>query len=993
MGMGAFLDPGSAGGGLLAGGAVANMAVGRIVIDTSSVAAARTVVVRESKLMGDALQDVGKRTDAGVTQATGALKRLDASVEKSASRAGVLWAAFITGGLGAAQQVKLLEMRFRTLSGSQEAANAQMDELRKLADRANQPFLSLVEGATGLMPALRGTNADLGQTVMLAQRLAMMDPAQGVAGASFAIREFLNGEYISLTRRLELDRKRLREILAEADGDSAKAIQGLSDYVAEIGISEQQLIEMGKEGGYAFQVLRDEGKQLLAEFFSPLLNEFIVPIVRGLTDMVRAARKLSPELTKVAGITAGLYGASAVAGRGLPIIGAIPGGGTIAKAAVGAAGLYGGAQLGIGLVRAGSRSSALRQFEGKSQAEAQDMILNTAKQLAVVLFKGFTEVVKVAAQAGFVMQNAFDTVVAGIQWGGSKLIEAFSSIVHGLALIPALIGKEFLDAGGVLEPGGLALSSLASNMFDAADAVGELAGNTSEYEQIIRRGLGLTKQQQESYQLGAMKLDEMVQGLGEWLGVIDEGTRSLAAFETQFFSTMVDGINKAFDAIRPPETDLKITDELLGEWSSFQDELADVERQARADRMAEIVEYNDRVAEETEDFNERSAKETATYHERVADVERDYARARARALEDRQRAEAEIGSELAEYTAEQQVEHQTRMAELAADYQSRREDAEEGHQEAMARIQRDARRDIARAARRLDATGVFEAQQRAKDQLSDEQRAFDKRLEELNEWLVKAQEQEQKSHEARLEEAREAADEQLSDLRERYEREEQLASANRTQRLAELGQQYQREMAELRAQHQRELAQLQTQHAQKMADITRRATDERHMLEQAFIQTFNNLQMDANAHQSVMIGIQRGGQAVMEAELRAWWSRQQQMVAGSNEAQYTTRQGHRLVPFQTGGRAMRTGAYQLEQGEGVLRPDVMRTIDRMMGGQMTQGRLLAALGSGQSRGAVSVNGMTVPVHIEVGGNPHDAARYAGEAVEAKVLEVLMELVS
>lgn len=999
MGMGVFGDAGGA----MPGGLMANMAVGRITIDTSSIASARQVVVREAKLMGDSLQQVGDRTDQGVTRATGALKRLDNSLENSRQRASLLVAALVTGGVAAAQSVKALEMRMVALSGSEEQAAAHMETLRQQAAAAGQPFLTLVEGATGLLPALRGTNADLGQTVMLAQRLAMMDPAQGVAGASFAIREFLNGEYISLTRRLELDRTRLREILAEADGDSAKAIDGLSRYIDEIGISEEQLMEMGKEGAYAFQVLRDEAKQTMAEAFTPFLNDVLIPIFRTLNDILRAARQVSPELLGIAGTAAGLYGAGAMAQRGLPIIGSIPGGARIAKGAVAAGSLYVGSQIGAGAVRLAGNLGVpgFGSFAGASQAEANAQLTDTIKQISVILMAGFANMAKHAILAGFTLRNAFNWLVAAIRLGGTQLVEAFAGIVDVMALAVGVLAKQFIDIGGPLEPGGLMLGQLMGEMQDAADSVRALKGNTDEYHETLRRGIGLTIEQQKAYQVASESLDVLVVEFGKWTGVLDEGTRSLSAFETQFFSTMVDGINKAFDAIRPPETDLKITDELLGEWSSFQDELADIDRQEKEDLRQEERQYRADVLKETAQYNDDVAKQTERYNEQVADVEANYAKQRARAAEDYQRREADIRADLADRLTDIEAAHQARAEELVAEYSDRREDAIAEHEERKAQIERQARRDMLTAAMRLDASGVFAARQRLKDQQTDEQRAFGKRLSELDKWLTKSQAQENKSHEKRIEAAREAADEQLEDLRERYEREEQLARENRDARLAELRTQHQRELAEMRTAHMNELTQLRTQHLLRVGEIQRQAAAERQAVNTAFINTFNALQVEAGAHQSAMINIQRQGQAQMEADLRDWWTRMKGVVSGgttqapivSSPNTYVPPGGRYINPFQTGGRAAATGAYRLEQGEYVLRPDVARTIDRMLGGNMTQAALLSAMAGRGARGDITINGMSVPVTLEAGMDARSAAGRVGAEVEQRIFAVLSELLS
>lgn len=998
MGMGVFADAG----GTLPGGLMANMAVGRIVIDTSSLASARTTVVREAKIMGDTLQSIGTATDRGVGQATGALKRLDSSIENSRRGATALIAALLTGGMAAAQSVKALELRMVALSGSEEQAAAHMETLRKQAAAAGQPFLTLVEGATGLLPALRGTNADLGQTVMLAQRLAMMDPAQGVAGASFAIREFLNGEYISLTRRLELDRTRLREILAEADGDAQKAIDGLSRYIDEIGISEEQLMEMGKEGAYAFQVLRDEAKQTMAEAFTPFLNDVLIPIFRTLNDILRAARQVSPELLGIAGTAAGLYGVGAVAQRGLPIIGSIPGGARIAKGAVAAGSLYVGSQLGVGLVRgvANLGGADVEHFRGTSQSEANAMITDTIKQIGFLILKAFGDITKELILAGFSLRNVFEWLVAGVRYAGAEVINAFGDLVKMVGSVVAQTGVKMLDSPGTFALG-RELADFGASIVDVGAGIQAATGSTEDYITTLRRGIGYTIEQQKAYETASASIDQMLVAFGEWVGIIPEATTQFDELREGITSFVKEGLAQAAVLFSQPKTGPIINDELLEEWAAFQDELADIDRQEKADLREEERRYRADVLKETQQYNENVAREVERYNERVAGVEANYAKQRARAAEDYQRREADIRADLADRLTDIEAAHQERAEELVAEYSDRREDAIAEHEERKAQIERQARRDMLTAAMRLDASGVFAARQRLKDQQSDEERAFKKRLGELDKWLTESQAQENKSHEKRIEAAREAADEQLEDLRERYEREEQLARENRDARLAELRTQNQRELAEMRTAHQNELTQLRTQHLLRVGEIQRQAAAERQAVNTAFINTFNALQVEAGAHQSAMINIQRQGQAQMEADLRDWWTRMKGVVSGgttqapivSSPNTYVPPGGRYINPFQTGGRAAATGAYRLEQGEYVLRPDVARTIDRMLGGNMTQAALLSAMAGRGARGDITINGMSVPVTLEAGMDARSAAGRVGAEVEQRIFAVLSELLS
>src|SRR5690606_28265813 len=107
---------------------------------------------------------------------------------------------------------------------------------------------------------------------------------------------------------------------------------------------------------------------------------------------------------------------------------------------------------------------------------------------------------------------------------------------------------------------------------------------------------------------------------------IPEATREMSAFETQFFSVMVDGMSQAFNAIRPTKPDIKITDELLEEWAAFQDELADIDRAEKEDLREEERRYRADALKETQQYNENVAREVERYNERVAGVEANYAK-------------------------------------------------------------------------------------------------------------------------------------------------------------------------------------------------------------------------------------------------------------------------------------------------------------------------------------------------------------------------------
>jgi hypothetical protein len=604
------------------GGASVGLAQGKIVIDTQSLAQQRGVVVREARLMGQSLQrEIGGQTDAGVRQAETALNRLQSSLQSVTRGISLALGAIAGLGVASAQSVKSLEARFRLLAGSEEQATKQLATLREMADKTGQPFLQLVEGATAIMPALRGTNGELDKTLGLVQRLAILDPAQGVAGAAFSIREFINGEYLSLVRRLELDRKRVRAILAEADGDTRKQIDLLSDYIDEMGLTEEAMYEMGASGVNAFRVLRDEGTQTLAVFFEPFLNDFLIPITRAFRDMLRELRTLSPELQKFVGISAGLAATSALAQRGLPLIGAIPGGRAIAAGGVLAAAGYAGIQGGAFI----ARKAGLPGTEGKSQSEVINDAFTTFKQLLLVVTNAIGQFGLWIEEGAFKVGNAIGALSAGVQGGAAlvgnalaDLVDAIGSgvgtILEGFArFLEALEFDETLDLGLKKINISLGFGDLPDDLRDMADDAGHLGDALRTGDEEIQklwdrwqRGTDLTEDQIATLQDHEANMKKNLLSMGEWLGVI-EHQRSAVDVLSDAVGNLTNVFQMAADQARQlaAAEDIVITDDILDAFEQFQGDMAELEDQYQNDREQELEDHEKRKADLIDSYSDR----------------------------------------------------------------------------------------------------------------------------------------------------------------------------------------------------------------------------------------------------------------------------------------------------------------------------------------------------------------------------------------------------
>jgi hypothetical protein len=941
-----------------AGGTTVGIAQGIIRIDTSALARDRNTVVREAKIMGDALAtQIGQGAERGAQQATSAMARVTTAL-MSVVKAGQLAAVGLTlGGIRSATHLRQLNALFRTLSGSQTKANALMADMEALAERTHQPFLGILESAVALYPALRLSNANLNQTILLAQRMAILDPAQGISGAAFALREFLSGEYISLSRRFEMDRKRLRQIIAEADGDQAKAIEGLSRYVDELGLSEQAMIDMNASGVNAFSILRGELTMTLSEGLEPTV-EALSQIAMMFAGVAKQIRDVNPDLVKLLGTLTAIVGLSQAAGAVslIPGIGKIPGAAAIGRAGALAATGYGGMELGV----YGARKLGGDRFEGRSQGDVREELFTRIKQMLVAAFSTLGDLVGILQAGGMLVENTFGQIGALLAFGAGELGNGLASLVDVIADAAASIAttiagyleklsqlqfKQTFEIAGIkktVDLGQIDVGTMPEDLRKLADGLGTVDDGlrTSDerleaYAKRVARGNALTQSQGEMLAATSQAWDDMTLSLGEGLGVFTEMRSAFDIWNDALevgkglLMTVADQARMAVAA-----QDLQITDELLDAWDQFQDDLKEVDQQAQEDRE-----------EELKDHEERKAEIIRNYQQQVTDLLEEEQLRYERALEDARRREGDIRADMADSIAESDQELAETLTDLRAEYHEGDEKATTEHFKRLRDLQRDGRQAIARAAMRLDAIGIWEAQQALKERLKDEKESYKEEQDERRQQYQEALNDATAAHDKQIQKARDSANEQTRLLWERFAREEQMQREDT-----------QRRLDKMRQDQQAQLTQQDTQHLQRMAQIDRQAQSERTALETHWGKVFT----ESQNHLAGLEAIEKTHRDSAERALREWWERNEQYYIPFTP-QVTGMIGdiQNFLGFQHGGKLPHTGLFYGHEGEEVLNRDTAQWLRRMMGGDISPAGLAAQVGGGRGGsgawGPITVN--------------------------------------
>lgn len=198
-------------------------------------------------------------------------------------------AALYNKSLEGAIELLQYQSTFQIRSGSQGLGDAIYENIVD----------SALEAGQNVNQALAGTNSFLANTVdpkqlvelnKLAARLEVLSPEQGTAGASFATKEFLSGDYVSLVERFEINRSLVRDSAAREaglKGDVEGFIKGFDEILDKLNVTQEQMDAMAdtplrkwKRAVASFNYALSKAGQMAFLAFEPLIDL----ILKGFED-------------------------------------------------------------------------------------------------------------------------------------------------------------------------------------------------------------------------------------------------------------------------------------------------------------------------------------------------------------------------------------------------------------------------------------------------------------------------------------------------------------------------------------------------------------------------------------------------------------------------------------------------------------------------------------------------------------------------------------
>jgi hypothetical protein len=251
---------------------------------------------------------INKGADS-VALATAALggnfAKLGSSILKVAGLAGAAGIGGLALGIGAVAKSGLefnntleqatARINAFTKDGAQTAII--IEKIRKEAAATPFTFQDMTTAVASLLPASKQAGVAIEELITQAEVLAASNPAEGLEGAAFALREALSGDFTSIIERFNLPRKRINELKEQG----VPALESIQTAMKEMGLDTDLVAQLAQTAQGRWSTFTDTLQNLAGTITQPIFDTFS----GGLGSVNDLLAKSEPMLAAIANTIAG----------------------------------------------------------------------------------------------------------------------------------------------------------------------------------------------------------------------------------------------------------------------------------------------------------------------------------------------------------------------------------------------------------------------------------------------------------------------------------------------------------------------------------------------------------------------------------------------------------------------------------------------------------------------------------------------------------------
>lgn len=171
-------------------------------------------------------------------------------------------------GLAFNSSMEQVTAQLNAFTKDSEASAAILEMIRKRAASTPFAFEEMSRATAGLMPVARSSGAALEDLVAQAEILAASNPAQGLEGAAFSLREAAGGDFTSIIERFNLSRQTLNRLKEEG----VPALEAVTIAMEEMGYDSSLVTNLSETMEGRMGSLQDAIAGLKGQIMAPIFD-------------------------------------------------------------------------------------------------------------------------------------------------------------------------------------------------------------------------------------------------------------------------------------------------------------------------------------------------------------------------------------------------------------------------------------------------------------------------------------------------------------------------------------------------------------------------------------------------------------------------------------------------------------------------------------------------------------------------------------------------
>ncbi|AZK48701.1 hypothetical protein [Paenibacillus lentus] len=184
--------------------------------------------------------------------------------------------------VGGAMNQQQMTDAFAARAGNQDLGQAIYGEATKMALKYGQDVNAALKGTMSFMSNTMDPK-QLGELNLLTMRLSKLNPAEGLEGAAFSLKELMSGDYTSIAERFNMSRTLLKDSearLAGMDGNITGFIAGMNKLLDQQNMTQEAFEKMLDSPAAKWQSIMNTFKFNLANAGNSALQSLVPTIER-----------------------------------------------------------------------------------------------------------------------------------------------------------------------------------------------------------------------------------------------------------------------------------------------------------------------------------------------------------------------------------------------------------------------------------------------------------------------------------------------------------------------------------------------------------------------------------------------------------------------------------------------------------------------------------------------------------------------------------------